>query len=358
MTLTERITDGIMYNKRRVRLIARAVKLVGLVALGAALALSAGCSRRGNPADGGDSTGYRIVGTLAVGGYAEDVKVVGDLAVIAAGQEGVVLVDVADPGAPGALGTGPTLYEATGCDYAPTDSLAYVTDGSVGVVAYDVTDPESPVYLTYCQGTRTRDLEIVETTPGLLHHIFAADGEGGFRIWELRYYPGYDAWFGNGVYQADTQGSARGICIHGGTAFVAVEQLGLALFDVTQPDDPVALGTVDTPGEARGVAASAGYAYVADWRAGVQVVDVSNPMEPEIVATIPTPGNAVGVFCHGDNLYVADHTGGVLVFDVTDPLAPEAAGSVETPFANAVFVTDSYVFIADRDWGLVIAEEE
>lgn len=356
--MTERITDGIISSKRHGWLTARAARPVGLVVLCAALAFPAGCARRGNPADGGDSTGYRIVGTLAIGGYAQDVKVVGGIAVIAAGQEGVVVVDVMNPAAPVLLGTGPTVYEATGCDYAPTDSLAYVTDGSVGAVAYDVSDPESPVYLTYCQGTRTRDLEVVETTPGLLHYIFAADGEGGFRVWELRYYPGYDAWFGNGVYQADTQGSARGICVHDGTAFVAAEQLGLVLFDVTQPASPARLGNVDTPGEARGVAASNGYAYVADWRAGVQVVDVSDPLEPEVVATIPTPGNAVGVFCHGDRLYVAAHTGGVLVFDVADPLAPTAAGSVETPFANAVFVTDSHVFIADRDWGLVVAEEE
>jgi hypothetical protein len=356
--LTERITDGIISSKRHRRQTARAAGFVGLVALGAALALSTGCARRGNPADGGDSTGYHIVGTLATGGYAEDVKVVGNIAVVAAGQEGVVVVDVTDPAAPALLGIGPTLYEATGCDYAPTDSLAYVTDGSVGVVAYDMSDPGSPVYVTYCQGTRTRDLEIVETTPGLLHHIFAADGEGGFRVWELRYYPGYDAWFGNGLYQSDTQGSARGICVYEGTAFVAVEQLGLALFDVTNPASPAPLGSVDTPGEARGVAASEGYAYVADWRAGVQVVDVSDPMQPEIVATIPTPGNAVGVFCKGNKLYVADHTGGLLVFDVTDPSAPTAAGSLDTPFANAVFVTDSHVFVADRDWGLVVAEEE
>jgi hypothetical protein len=356
--LTGRITDGIINSKRPIRLTARAARPVGLAVLCAALALPTGCARRGNPADGGDSTGYRVVGALAIAGYAQDIKVVGDLAVIAAGQEGVVLVNVADPAEPALVGVGPTLYDASGCDYAPTDSLAYVTDGSVGVEAYDMSDPASPVYLTYCQGTHTRDIEVVETTPGVVHHIFAADGEGGFRIWELRYYPAYDAWFGNGVYQSDTQGSARGVCLHEGTAFVAVEQLGLAMFDVTSPDSPVKLGTVDTPGEAWAVAVSGDYAYVADWRAGVQVVDVSNPMEPEIVATIPTPGNAAGIFCHGDNIYVADHTGGLLVFDVSEPLAPVAAGSVATPYASAVFVTDSHVFIADRDWGLVVAEEE
>lgn len=356
--MTERVNDGIISSKPYGRLNAGTAALVGIVALSTALALAAGCARRGNPADGGGSTGYHVVGALAIGGYAEDVKVVGDLAIVAAGEQGLVLVDVANPAAPALLGTGPIVYETTGCAYAPTDSLAYVTDGSVGVVAYDVSDPENPVYLTYCQGTHTRDIEVVETTPGLLHYIFGADGEGGFRIWELRYYPGYQTWFGNGVYHNDIPGNARGICLDEGTAFVAMEQLGLAMFDVTDPTSPVQLGSVDTPGEARAVAASDGYAYVADWRAGVQVVDVSDPMDPEIVSTIPTPGNAEGIFYHGGKVYVADHTGGLLVFDVSDPTAPKAAGSVETPFAYAVYVTDSYVFIADRDLGLVIAEED
>jgi len=331
---------------------------VALFVVGAILAVLTGCARRGNPADGGDSTGYRIVGTAAIAGYAQDVKVAGDMAIIAAGQQGLVLVDVADPAAPGVLGSGPILFDASGCDYAPTDRMAYVTDGSVGAVAFDVRDPASPVYLTYCQGTRARDLEIIEATPGLLHYIFAADGEGGFRIWEMRYYPAYQAWFGNGVYQGDTQGSARGVCLYGGKAFVAAEQLGLVLFDVTTPTSAARLGGVDTPGEARGVAAAGNYAYVADWRAGVQVVDVSDPTAPEIVTTIETRGNAVTAFCRDDMLYVACHTGGLQVFDVSDPPAPTAAGSLATPYANAVFVTDTHVYIADRDWGLVIAEEE
>lgn len=357
--MTERVNDGIIRSKPYRRLTARAAEtLVGVGAVCAVLALAAGCARRGNPADGGGSTGYRVVATLPIAGYAEDIKVVGDLAIIAASQEGLVLVDVSNPEAPAPLGSGATIYSATGCAYAPTDSLAYVTDGSVGAVAYDVGDPENPVYLTSCQGTHTRDIEVVETEPGLLHHIFGADGEGGFRIWELRYYPGYDAWFGNGVYHSDIPGGARGICLHGGTAFLAMEQLGLAMFDVTDPTSPVELGTVDTPGEARAVAASDGYAYVADWRAGVQVVDVSDPAAPEIVATIATPGMAAGIFYNDGKVYVADHVGGLRVFDVSDPTAPKAAGYLETPYASGVFVTDSYVFIADRDIGLIVAEQE
>ena len=60
------------------------------------------------------------------------------------------------------------------------------------------------------------------------------------------------------------------------------------------------------------------------------------------------------VISHGHH----DHTGGLRVFDVTDPTAPEPDGYFETPYANSVFVTDTHVFVADRDMGLVILEEE
>jgi hypothetical protein len=57
-------------------------------------------------------------------------------------------------------------------------------------------------------------------------------------------------------------------------------------------------------------------------------------------------------------VYVADHAGGLQVFDVSDPADPELVGQVDTPYANAVFVTDDHIYVADRDWGLVVIEEE
>ncbi|MFH1502171.1 MAG: hypothetical protein ABIG03_03905 [Candidatus Eisenbacteria bacterium] len=296
--------------------------------------------------------------TFAVGGYAEDVVVSGGLALIAASQGGLVVLDVSTPSAPSLLGTAPTVLKGTGCAYAPVDSFGYVTDGSLGAVAYDLKDPTAPEQVSYAAGTRTWDLAVVETTPGQLHHIFGADGEGDFRIWELRYFAGYDAWFSNEIYHGNTTGSARGICLHGDLALLAMEELGLSIFDVSNYASSHVVGHVDTPGEARAVAADGDYAYVADWRAGLQVVDISDPSSPTIVGAYDTDGISDGVFVSGGKVFLADHAGGLRVFDVTDPANPEPSGYVETPYANAVFVTDEYVFVADRDWGLVVIEEE
>ena len=88
------------------------------------------------------------------------------------------------------------------------------------------------------------------------------------------------------------------------------------------------------------------------------MVDISDPGNPVVVASADIDGMADGIDYHDGKVFVAAHTGGLKVFDVSDPTDPRATGSLETPFANGVFVTDSYVYVADRDWGLVVAEEE
>jgi len=331
------------------------------VTVAACLVLMYGCARRGSPvaADGdGEPSGYRLVSTFAIEGYAEDIEVAGDLVLIAASQGGLVLVDVSDPSSPSYLGMGPTGFSATGCAYAPQDQIGYVTDGSRGAVLYRLTDPTVPEDVGYCEATSTQDIVVVETIPGQLHHVYGADGVGDFQVWTATYNPGYDLWFGNPVNSPSTPGSARGICIQDTLVFLAMEEVGLTIFEVSTPTAPQEIGHVDTPGEARAVAVEGDYVYVADWRQGLAIVDISDPTSPVIVGSAGTDGNAEGIFYRDGEVFVADHAGGLLVFDVTDPSSPTRADYYETPFANAVWVTDEYVFVADRDWGLVVLEED
>ena len=348
--MTERVSTGIISTKHR------NVAAV-LVAAAAVLVFAAGCAQKGSPIEPDDTGGYRIVGTLAIGGYAEAVEVTGTLCVMAAGQGGLVFADVSDPANPEYLSTGVTYYRAMGCAYVASDSLAFAAIGGQGIYVYDVSDLSNPVWQSNGQGIFTRDVVTREVTPGDYHEVLTADGYG-IRTQECYYYEALDTWF---FRQADDEGAsgvARGICAHGNLALIAIEELGLSIYDVADVTNALHLGGVDTPGEARAVAAAGDYAYVADWRAGLQVVDIADPSNPEIVASADMDGLADGIcYCDG-KVYVAAHTGGLRVFDVSDPTDPRAVGFLETPFANDVFVTDSYVYVADRDWGLVVAEEE
>ncbi len=331
---------------------------VTLLVAAAVLVYAAGCAQKGNPVEPDDGTGgYRIVGTLAIAGYAEDVEVEGTLCLVAASQGGLVLVDVSDPANPEYLSTGVTSYPAMGCAYVASDSLAFAAIGAQGIYVYDVSDLLNPVLQSNGQGIFSRDVVTREVTPGDYHEVLTADGYG-LKAQECYWYESLETWYFRQASDEGGSGVARGICLHGNLALLAIEELGLSIYDVTDVRNVLYLGGVDTPGEARAVAAFGDYAYVADWRKGLQVVGIADPDSLKIVASVDMDGLADGICYFDGKVYVAAHTGGLLVFDVSDPTNPRAAGSLETPFANDVFVKDPYVYVADRDWGLVVAEEE
>ena len=68
------------------------------------------------------------------------------------------------------------------------------------------------------------------------------------------------------------------MAVSGGYAYVAADNAGLRVIDVSTPAVPVEVGSVSTPGFALGVAVSGDYAYVAARGAGLRVIDVSAPV--------------------------------------------------------------------------------
>ena len=67
-------------------------------------------------------------------------------------------------------------------------------------------------------------------------------------------------------------------------AYVAAGALGVVVVDVSDPAAPVELAVADTPGSALGVALAGGHAFVADWN-DARVYDMSDPASPALVAT-------------------------------------------------------------------------
>jgi hypothetical protein len=150
----------------------------------------------------------------------------------------------------------------------------------------------------------------------------------------------------------DTPGEAIGVAVAGSYAYVADEDAGLRVVNVSNPAVPFEVGFYDTPGEAIGVAVAGAYAYVADGLAGLRVVNVSNPAVPFEVGSYNTPVYAVGVAVAGSYAYVADGDAGLRVVNVSNPAAPFEVGFYYTPgFAYGVAVAGSYAYVAHGDDG-------
>jgi hypothetical protein len=160
--------------------------------------------------------------------------------------------------------------------------------------------------------------------------------------------------------------------------FAAASQAGLWWYDLSQTRNfqmedtaliysPRQLGWEDTPSLALSVFARDGFVYVADDRGGLQVFDLpdtipaydhhdSYEVRPELVGNINTSGRTKDIHVVGNYCYLADGSGGLKIVDITNPYAPVFVEAYETPYAYGVFADENYVYIADRDYGLMVFE--
>ena len=115
------------------------------------------------------------------------------------------------------------------------------------------------------------------------------------------------------------------------------------------------VGYYDTPDYARGVAVSGSYAYVADDEKGLRIINISNPSRPYEVGYYDTPGYAYGVAVSGFYAYVADGYEGLRIINISNPSRPYEVGYYNTlGYARNVAVSGSYVYVADGYAGLRI----
>lgn len=116
----------------------------------------------------------------------------------------------------------------------------------------------------------------------------------------------------------NTSGSAYGLTVDSGHAYVADGASGLQIIDITTPTAPDMdnTGSVDTLDIAYDAAVSGNFCYLADGASGLQVVDITDPANPVIITTIPTTGIAYAVAVSGDYAYVADWNAGIKIIPV------------------------------------------
>jgi hypothetical protein len=110
---------------------------------------------------------------------------------------------------------------------------------------------------------------------------------------------------------------AAGIVIDGSQAYV-VGDLGLAIVDISNAPVPALRGVLPS-GAAQDVVVTGTTAYLATGERGVQVVDVSEPTAPMLVTSLTLPGTTMQVQHDENRLYVATRNGGMQVIQLAPP---------------------------------------
>lgn len=152
-----------------------------------------------------------------------------------------------------------------------------------------------------------------------------------------------------------------------GNFFTAKENPGMAIIDVSDPENPKKLGfwkfNKATEGSSL-VKVQGDYAFLAAFSHGLLILDISDPLNIKQVAqfvpklnfpdAVPDPSkiNARGMVVHDDLVYLCYDAGGIRIIDVSDKKNPEEVGRFSNPvmtgkpraYNNAV-LRDSLLYV-------------
>ena len=219
-------------------------------------------------------------------GTVEGAELDGDT-LLAASDNGLEVIDVSDPGNMKQL----RIYNFPGTDVVFRNN--YIFLAGTGIQIFDVSDSSSlPV-----RSLQTGDMPVSM----VLHddYLYVAARYAGGEVYNVSDPANafHVKTFGSSTYNdADISG----------TRLYMKTPNSFHIYDISDPENPVKVGTYNGTPEMRSIMALGDYVVIADGRNGIKVVDVSDPADPTVSYSVETPGYATGMFATDKYLFVAD----------------------------------------------------
>ena len=286
----------------------------------------------------------------------------GNYAYVAGGEAGLEVLDITDPANLELIAIHDTNKYGEGIEVIrimDNDQLwdiAVVVEATEGLSTYDVTDPANPVSFQQGGGAYDAQKIFIEPgdEPGDPYILYMADSWRGLRI--FRSVPGTPGAHTQLLNAEEPRGYTKDVVVKDGFAYVVENEMGVAVYDVSDPDFPELLPQwTDTYGNALGIDIAGNYIFIADGVEGIVIMKINGSDTPEIVASIDLPAYSRSITVRNGWALLAASDGGVHVIDVSDPENPVYSGTVEAGFALDLCVTDSgHVLVADRDDGVFV----
>ena len=288
-----------------------------------------------------------LVQTINTTKYAEAVKcaatptnggVVG-IAFVVEGTEGITTYNVSDPDSAWSYNQGTTAVDGNGLYVdLPTEASAqfsvFLAESWKGIRIFD-SDPQFPGVLRY-NGVFASTLGYARGISVANGYAYVADDEMGLTVLDarVRILGAVQV-----VSNQDTPGNARGVDVLGDYAYVADGRNGLTVMQIHLGDTPVLVGQLPLAGECRYVEVRDRYAFIAAQDGGVHIVDITNPANPQLAGTVVT-SYSTGLAVRDDGIVVvADRVDGLVVLGgpggFSDQTAPAPIASLTAEPLNA-----------------------
>lgn len=283
---------------------------------------------------------------------------------VAARSDGLHVLDASDPDAPRKVGHHQTEEQAAGVTVDGTYAHVAATYGGHRII--DISDPTNPSEVgfairgSYDQGY-SWDVAVQDT------FAFVANVEIGLRRVNVAH-PEESAptvgiqqtvhYTNDNKYRAEVLSRPAAVEIARSYAYVADQNAGLRVVDVSDPDTLRLVGTADTPDRALDVSVSGNLAFVADRYAGIRIIDVSDPFAPREIGFWDPDQKAVQVQLRDERLYVGDQQNGLRAFrpGLDQSVALQPAGFHHLPELQAFDVGASLAAVADKSGRLQILD--
>jgi hypothetical protein len=221
------------------------------------------------------------------------------------------------------------------------DSLCYV-EGSAGLSILNCSNPGNPVLLsTY----PFPDSFIFGTGICLSNnyvYIYSIDAYS-----DRCYVQTIDVSNPNELQQINYYRTCSGVYdvqVDGQYLYVANDIDGIKIFNITNSQHPLLIGSYDTPGYARHIKLDGDILYVADYGVGVQLISLEDRTNPQLISTFPANW-AFNLDIVGNYAFVVGPPIAYGVVSYQDPANPVLVGSYSIYDLQTIQISGSHVFL-------------
>jgi len=268
-------------------------------------------------------------------------------------QYGLVVLNSSTPASPTVLGSYNTPNIAS--NLVKSGQYVYVSDmwDNPGVVVVNVTNPANPQLQTTLSvpGTAIKGLWIDS------NRLFVSSLTA-LSIFSLSN-PASPTLLGS-YFQRDALGHPWGVRAKDGYLYVSDFRMGLKIFDIADPSNPMYLGKYRISTEAEGVEVRGNVAYVcSSWGNGIEVIDLSDRNHPDLIVkiTLPGSGSVKKAKASGNYLYTVGSEGGVFVLEISNPFSPAFENRFDTDgIAQDLAIVGNALFVADGATGVKVID--
>ncbi|MAT38337.1 MAG: hypothetical protein CL946_01900, partial [Ectothiorhodospiraceae bacterium] len=261
----------------------------------------------------------------------------GDFAYIANREYGLLVLDISDPA---------NIAEVS--SYSDADSYtrslaiqgnyAYLCDATKSIQVVDITDPHNPVggaridveypaYKARCNGNR-------------MYIGLTANGMGIADLSD----PAIPALI-NSIDPAN--GSTEDIGVYGDVAYIADNETGVHVYDISDELNPIRLSKLFAAGPLTDMKIHDDMVFITAQDGGVHFLDISDHTYPVRLASMAVHSSVYGVDYHDQLLYLAHWDGGITVNSAADPLNATAIGLYNDGLRyGRIIYRDGYAYAA------------